>query len=181
MVKSQDICCVYSARSSVFNLVWNHVMVLPLAWKRSTSRSLPWSDCPRGGEAGKVWLISQLGWQDSTNTSQPTALAFCSEITNQPAKENGQKSEILLICLFEDNDLDSFSGLFCFFKTSSVFYLPLWSLQKQFFPYWASCNIWETDTLGKLWQGSDIQNLFELLIPLGFKVYEGLNMFETWG
>lgn len=99
MVKSQDICCVYSAGSSGFNLVRNHVMVLPLAFKKIYFQVLPWSACARGGEAGKAWLISELGWQDSTNTSQPTAFAFSSLITKQPPKKNDQKT-YLFICLF---------------------------------------------------------------------------------
>lgn len=173
MVKSQGICCIYSARSSGFNLVRNHVMVLSLALKRSTSRSLPGSGCARGGEAGKAWLISELGWQGSTNTSQPTAFAFCSGITNQPPQKNDQKSENVFVC-FKIMNLCFFWFVLFFSRHLQYFSFHSVVYKSKCFPYWASCNIsiWETETLGKQWQGSDIQNLCKLLIPFGFEVCE---------
>lgn len=160
-------------------------MVLPLAFKKIYFQVLPWSACARGGEAGKAWLISELGWQDSTNTAQPTAFAFSSLITKQPPKKNDQKTYLfiyLLVC-FKIMNLVIFLVCFVFSRHLQCFPFHSEVYKNKFFPYWASCNIflWETETLGKLWQGSDIQKLFELLIPLGFKVCVGLNMFESWG
>lgn len=138
MVKSQDICCAYSTRSSAFNLVRNHAIVLPLALERSSSRSLPWSGCARG-EAGKAWLISELGRHNWHIPANSICILFWNHrSTTQKEWPEMGKYVCLFVCLFKIMNLSGFC-LFCFFSRHLQYFSFHSKVYKnKFFPYWAS-------------------------------------------
>lgn len=153
-------------------------MVSPLALKRSTSRSLPWSGCARGGEGGKAWLTS--GQHQHIPAKSICILLWNNKSTTQKEWPEIRKCVWVCVCLFVLRSWTSYF-LVCFVFSRHLQYFSFRSkvYQNNFFPYWASCNIfiWKTETLGKLWQGSDIQKLFELLIPLSWHMKSYV---ESW-